>query len=45
MEPSAVFGHPDDADALAAIPDANAVRPNARGPFRGVGMSAVTLLE
>jgi hypothetical protein len=45
IEPGVVFGHPDDEEMLRRLPDANMVRPNPAGPFRGVGMSAVTLLE
>ena len=45
IEAHNVFAHPDDEDALRNLPDAAAVRPNWLGPFRGVGGSAVTLLE
>jgi hypothetical protein len=45
IEPRAVFGHPDDEEMLRTLPAANTVRPNPAGPFRGVGMSSVTLLD
>jgi hypothetical protein len=45
IEPQAVFGHPDDIEALKALPDVRSVRPNSAGPFRGTGVSAVTFFE
>lgn len=45
MEPRAVFGHPDDEEALRRLPEARMVRLNTYGPFRGVGMLVVTLFE